>query len=422
MIDKDLKELNAIRQIFPSAKVLICWFHVLQAVHRWLIKRDGGNLSVEKRNMVIQAMVTMKMCLSEEEFNNTSATKCKELDSNLGSAHVSTYLKTQWISCGELWSSFGRLFNHENSETNNKAERFFLTMKYQFLKGNANRRIDQLLCLLCGNVQKYYCYMDDLADIGRIKGVNTDDFSNAVQSMIEKGLDSKVNITETGTCFVPPDTSAQSHSVDLVMVKCDCRRSKSGSMCKHIVFSRVVAQQQGIDIQDLRTAVARKIIDNHSYILDDNNLTVFHSDGSVGILNHKSPQFCTCVANSHSEKCVCILVHNILYLPPTPCKLILNDADWQKKNKPNTKAELQAMLMDLIEWSQSDKYTENRELYKMVERSHKLVFSNFSIQSRKRKTTALHAYRQQVKKARCTVSMNYVCRQKSRAKQRKNKN
>ncbi|XP_048853138.1 uncharacterized protein LOC125721155 [Brienomyrus brachyistius] len=156
MIDRDLKELNAVREIFPSAKVLVCWFHVLQAVHRWLVKRDGGNLPVAKRNMVIQAMVSMKMCLTEDEFDNTSAAKCKELDSYLGSKHISTYLKNQWISCGELWSNFGRSFNHENSETNNKAERFFLTMKYQFLKGNTNRWIDLLLKLLCGDVHKYY--------------------------------------------------------------------------------------------------------------------------------------------------------------------------------------------------------------------------------------------------------------------------
>ncbi|RXN05596.1 NXPE family member 3-like protein [Labeo rohita] len=92
----------------------------------------------------------------EEEFNNTSARKCEELNTCLGSSHVSTYLKNQWICLGELWSNFGQSFYHHNSETNNKAERFFLTMKYQFLKGKMNSRIDHLLCLLCGDVQKYY--------------------------------------------------------------------------------------------------------------------------------------------------------------------------------------------------------------------------------------------------------------------------
>ncbi|KAK9956291.1 hypothetical protein ABG768_014036, partial [Culter alburnus] len=64
MIDRDLKELNAIRRVFPTAKVLLCWFHVLQAVHRWMVKRDGGNLPVNQRNLVIQAMVAMKSCLT----------------------------------------------------------------------------------------------------------------------------------------------------------------------------------------------------------------------------------------------------------------------------------------------------------------------------------------------------------------------
>lgn len=34
MIDRDLKEHNAIKHIFPSAKVLVCWFHVLQVDDR----------------------------------------------------------------------------------------------------------------------------------------------------------------------------------------------------------------------------------------------------------------------------------------------------------------------------------------------------------------------------------------------------
>ncbi|KAF4114010.1 hypothetical protein G5714_004233 [Onychostoma macrolepis] len=166
MIDRDLKELNAIRRVFPTAKVLLCWFHVLQAVHRWMVRKDGGNLPVNQRNTVIQTMASMKSCLTEEEFNNTSARKCEELDTCLGSSHVSTYLKNQWICLGELWSNFGRSFYHHNSETNNKAERFFLTMKYQFLKGKMNSRIDQLLRLLCGDVQKYYSYLDDLTETG----------------------------------------------------------------------------------------------------------------------------------------------------------------------------------------------------------------------------------------------------------------
>lgn len=78
-----------------------------------------------------------------------------------------------------------------------------------------------------------FSYMDELAASGRMKVYNADEFSNAVKSMIEKGLDSKCKMNEKGTCIIPPDTSTQSHTVDLAMVKCDCRRSRSGSLCKH---------------------------------------------------------------------------------------------------------------------------------------------------------------------------------------------
>ncbi|XP_050961127.1 uncharacterized protein LOC127162370 [Labeo rohita] len=228
-------------------------------------------------------MASMKSCLTEEEFNNTSARKCEELNTCLGSSHVSTYLKNQWICLGELWSNFGRSFYHHNSETNNKAERFFLTMKYQFLKGKMNSRIDHLLCLLCGDVQKYYSYLDDLAETGRIKGPNSEETINAAQSMIAKGLDAKTDVSENGVCLVPPDTSTQSHTVDLVMHTCNCKRFQCGSMCKHLIFSQTIAEKHGLVIQNLRTDAARKLVDSQSYFADNETLTVCHFDGSVGI-------------------------------------------------------------------------------------------------------------------------------------------
>ncbi|XP_049340464.1 uncharacterized protein LOC125804843 [Astyanax mexicanus] len=69
MVDKDIKEINA---VFPHSAVLLCWFHVLQAVHRWLIRHDGGHLNTSARNMVIKGMVSLKQCTSAEEFQKMS--------------------------------------------------------------------------------------------------------------------------------------------------------------------------------------------------------------------------------------------------------------------------------------------------------------------------------------------------------------
>ncbi|CAM4597056.1 unnamed protein product [Leuciscus chuanchicus] len=123
MIDRDLKELNAIREVFPKTKVLLCWFHVLQAVHRWVTSRHGGNLSPDKRHVVIHAMTSMKACITEEHFVTVSTSVCNDLDAQLGSNRVTTYLKVHWLPHAALWANFGRLFEHNSSDTNNKAER-----------------------------------------------------------------------------------------------------------------------------------------------------------------------------------------------------------------------------------------------------------------------------------------------------------
>ncbi|KAK7158569.1 hypothetical protein R3I94_005025 [Phoxinus phoxinus] len=123
MIDRDLKELNAIREFFLKTKVLLCWFHVLQAVHRWVTSRDGGNLSPDKRHVVIHAMTSMKACITEEDFVTVSTSVCNDLDAQLGSNQVTTYLKVHWLPHAALWANFGRLFEHNSSDTNNKAER-----------------------------------------------------------------------------------------------------------------------------------------------------------------------------------------------------------------------------------------------------------------------------------------------------------
>jgi len=66
------------------------------------------------------------------------------------------------------------------------------------------------------------------------------------------------------------------------------------------------------------------------------------------------------------------LVHNILYLALRPSELISNHPDCQKPPNRKPKPELQTILTYLMEWSQPETYIENKELYKMVERAHKL--------------------------------------------------
>lgn len=42
MCDKSDAIIGAVRAVFGKAEIRICFFHVMQAVHRWLRKADNG--------------------------------------------------------------------------------------------------------------------------------------------------------------------------------------------------------------------------------------------------------------------------------------------------------------------------------------------------------------------------------------------
>ncbi|KAF4117954.1 hypothetical protein G5714_000005 [Onychostoma macrolepis] len=200
----------------------------LAAVHRWFTSRDGGNLSPDKRHVIIHAMTRMKACITEEDFVTVSTSVCNDLDAQLGSNRVTTYLKVHWLPHAALWANFWTVVN--SSDTNNKAERFFLALKCQFLRGEANRRVDQLLHLLCGDIQKYYCYLDDFADAGRLRVSSSASTSTAAKSTVGQ----QILINEQGKCSVQtgagPNSDSTLNTVDLVKMQCDCGLYDKGNV------------------------------------------------------------------------------------------------------------------------------------------------------------------------------------------------
>uniref|UniRef100_A0AAX7VUA0 ZSWIM1/3 RNaseH-like domain-containing protein n=1 Tax=Astatotilapia calliptera TaxID=8154 RepID=A0AAX7VUA0_ASTCA len=65
MVDKDFAEINALQKVFPESAILLCWYHVLQAVNRWLSKSESGvhGLSnTQKRNEIISFFCKLKAC------------------------------------------------------------------------------------------------------------------------------------------------------------------------------------------------------------------------------------------------------------------------------------------------------------------------------------------------------------------------
>ncbi|XP_017538769.1 uncharacterized protein LOC108411626 [Pygocentrus nattereri] len=84
--------------------------------------------------------------------------------------------------------------------------RFFFSMKYQFLQGYANRRIDELLHLLSKKVVTYYSYLEELYKDGRIKSKKPD-VAELLSRTKSKGLHDKVVFQSAGQISVTSETT-----------------------------------------------------------------------------------------------------------------------------------------------------------------------------------------------------------------------
>ncbi|XP_073694048.1 uncharacterized protein [Garra rufa] len=164
MVDKDQGEINAIRKVFNESDVLLCWYHVTQAVTRWLSRSESGVSGPEKadsRQHIMQLMAELKSCSTEDEFKRKADIfHCRFRNLK----DVCKYFSNHWEPIGHLWSNFGRCYKH----TNNLIERFFHRLKYQFLCGIRNRRLDHLIDVLLNKTDKYFNIIQDLQSAGRI--------------------------------------------------------------------------------------------------------------------------------------------------------------------------------------------------------------------------------------------------------------
>ncbi|KAG9261345.1 hypothetical protein AMEX_G26360 [Astyanax mexicanus] len=123
MVDKDFAEINALSAVFPESSILLCWYHVLQAVNRWLSKTESGvqgDSNTQKRKEIISFFCKLKACSTVKHFKRTSAEFCKTFKKY---PSVCQYFLKNWNNIGTMWADYGRRFNHKNSETNNVIER-----------------------------------------------------------------------------------------------------------------------------------------------------------------------------------------------------------------------------------------------------------------------------------------------------------
>lgn len=149
MIDKSDTEIKGIRaSVLKDKAIRICFFHTLQAVGRF-IKRSEHGLDAPFQAGIISHMRQMKLTPSRNQFKSYEDALLQKLQ---GHEAVRAYILKEWLSdfWVPLWANCRRPAGSDRVfltrvETNNLAERFFKGLKYNFLEGKANKRIDNLI-------------------------------------------------------------------------------------------------------------------------------------------------------------------------------------------------------------------------------------------------------------------------------------
>ncbi|XP_049435956.1 uncharacterized protein LOC125891013 [Epinephelus fuscoguttatus] len=378
MIDRDVKKMEAIRNVFPHAKTLLCWFHVLQAVHRWMLRQEGCNKNPVVRYEVIRSMILLKQCALATDFTEKAKEVTEKLDAMTGTKTISTYLQTQWFQHAEMWAKYGQRLFHQSNKTNNLVE----SIKYQFPRGYANRRLDELLLLLNKKVFNYCSYMDDLHGADPILDSRTQDTVEAASSMKSAGLLHKIMVKEAGLYSVPSEVEGKYYHVDVVTMQCQCAVSTRGNLCKHILLAKEKCQEMGADIDDLRKEVARSLFEQQSYEWDGEHLIVHHQN-DFGVVSAQAKQ-CTCLANSFQEICVCLRLSERLLQDSLPeeCGNQLIESTTVGVSPSET---VKDMIAELHEWCQSSDYQETPAILSAVKKAHQLAFGQYTSNVRKRK-------------------------------------
>ena len=112
LIDKDFAEVNAVRNVLPSSNIVICKFHVRQAIDKKL--KCYSKEEVMKVNNIVDKMLTS---LLEEEYD--------ELFNKLGEEfpQFMPYFVKCWRSCRENWTGcFVRQYTTFGNLTTNFVE------------------------------------------------------------------------------------------------------------------------------------------------------------------------------------------------------------------------------------------------------------------------------------------------------------
>lgn len=226
MTDDSEAERNTFRTVWPMSELLLCRFHVCQAVWRWL-STEKNNVSRGLRPVFYQDFnkILTSLTISEANVNYDSAVIS-------GKFHAAwlEYLNLYWMR-KEAWCLAYRNEKTRGHQTNNFSEISVRLLKDETLNRFKTYNVVTLVDKICRDMQNYY--------IGRLtKFANSRDDRARLQFEKEKRKASYLkegDIKHFGDLFLVPSEKdpRTTYTVDPAAGFCSCPIGRKGSYCKH---------------------------------------------------------------------------------------------------------------------------------------------------------------------------------------------
>ena len=273
MTDDSDAERGALREVFPSAVILLCSFHVLQAAWRWLW--NGVNkVPKEHRSELYLLLKNMLYASSEDElshnFHDLEVNATAQMHQNFLDYACNMYRRREeWALC------FRTDLPVRNNNTNNYVEAAMRVLKDRILHRTKAYNIVQLADFVTTNMELFY--KKCLINVANSRGRKTKHSVNSQSTSIpKKNIDC---IDGRATYHVKSQTKDNvSYSVDMDLGLCTCFMGKNGGPCKH---QSAIVQHFGLgsDFLEPVTSTQRQQI---FFLATGSNMEVEWFDGLHG--------------------------------------------------------------------------------------------------------------------------------------------
>ncbi|XP_050498792.1 uncharacterized protein LOC126879645 [Diabrotica virgifera virgifera] len=231
--DNDLKEINAIKKVFPESKTLLCQFHMLKSVWSWLCNQKHDVMKEDRQEIYFM----FKNLLYSASLNcvNEAFSKLIFFTISKGYRKLNQYLNNLWRK-KETWISYYRnALPLRGNNTTNYIEIVFRILKDCILNRTMAFNLTQLVDFI---LTRYELYLKQrLTDFGN---------GRYSSSLLKKMLPFKSsNDFSVEKQFDTPDIYKvkclqEEQTVDIIRGICTCSLGTSGKMCKHssaVIFS-----------------------------------------------------------------------------------------------------------------------------------------------------------------------------------------